>query len=282
MDNKNQQQAAAVEIEGAGRGGLSQAELDQLVASSDTGARGTTGPVGMFVMLIALAWSLFQLWFASPLPFIFGFGVFNDTQARSIHLAFAIFLAFAAFPSARTKVQLALGIGVPILLCFLFMYSAKEGTPIWWIPLVGMAVAGAVWAGSPKDKIPAWEWALAVVGALTALYLLIFYQDISGRVGAPITQDFVVGVIGLIVLLEATRRVAGGTLQGENAAFGQVAHHRIVKLHEQGGPEHAGLLITLPACVVQVDEDFLAALQVGNELGQRGLGLTRKDMVDCR
>ena len=212
MDNKNQQQAAAVEIEGAGRGGLSQAELDQLVASSDTGARGTTGPVGMFVMLIALAWSLFQLWFASPLPFIFGFGVFNDTQARSIHLAFAIFLAFAAFPSARTKVQLALGIGVPILLCFLFMYSAKEGTPIWWIPLVGMAVAGAVWAGSPKDKIPAWEWALAVVGALTALYLLIFYQDISGRVGAPITQDFVVGVIGLIVLLEATRRALGPAL----------------------------------------------------------------------
>ncbi|MCL4676385.1 MAG: hypothetical protein KJZ59_10285, partial [Pararhodobacter sp.] len=77
------------------------------------------------------------------------FGVVNDTQARSIHLAFAIFLAFAAFPSARTKVQLVLGIGVPILLCLLFVYSAKEDTPVWWIPLVGLAVAGAVWLGSP-------------------------------------------------------------------------------------------------------------------------------------
>jgi len=212
MDDKNQHQAAAVEVEAEGRGGLSQTELDQLVASSDTGARGTTGPVGMFVMLVALAWSLFQLWFASPLPFIFGFGVFNDTQARSIHLAFAIFLAFAAFPSARTKTQLVLGIGVPFLLCFLFMYSAKEGTPIWWIPLVALAVSGAVWAGSPKDKIPAWEWALAVVGALASLYLLAYYTEISSRVGAPILQDFVVGVIGLVVLLEATRRALGPAL----------------------------------------------------------------------
>ncbi|WP_323037012.1 TRAP transporter permease [Pararhodobacter sp.] len=212
MDNKDQHQAAAVEMEAAGRGGLSQAELDELVASSDTGARGTTGPVGMFVMLVALAWSLFQLWFASPLPFIFGFGVFNDTQARSIHLAFAIFLAFAAFPSSRTKVQLVLGIGVPFLLGFLFMYSAKEDTPIWWIPLVAVAVSGAVYAGSPKDKIPAWEWALAVVGALASLYLLAFYTQISSRVGAPILQDYVVGVIGLIVLLEATRRALGPAL----------------------------------------------------------------------
>ncbi|MCL4676386.1 MAG: hypothetical protein KJZ59_10290 [Pararhodobacter sp.] len=56
MDNKDQHQAAAVEMEAAGRGGLSQAELDELVASSDTGARGTNGPVGVFVILVALDW----------------------------------------------------------------------------------------------------------------------------------------------------------------------------------------------------------------------------------
>ena len=31
---------------------------------------------------VAIAWSLFQLWYASPLPFVFGFGIFNDTEAR--------------------------------------------------------------------------------------------------------------------------------------------------------------------------------------------------------
>jgi TRAP-type uncharacterized transport system fused permease subunit len=41
---------------------------------------------------------LFQLWYASPLAFYFNIFIFNDTQARAIHLAFAMFLAFTAFP----------------------------------------------------------------------------------------------------------------------------------------------------------------------------------------
>ena len=212
MTGQDQQQAAVVENEAAGHGGLSQAELDELVASSDTGARGQQGPVGAFIAIVALAWSLFQIWIASPIPFMIGFGVFNDTEARSIHLAFAIFLAFAAFPAARTKVQLALGIGVPVILGVLFFVSAKEGTPVWWIPLVSLAIVAAILLGSPKDRIPPWEWALAVVGAATALYLYVYYKDISGRVGAPILQDFVVSVIGLLILLEATRRALGPAL----------------------------------------------------------------------
>ncbi len=212
MANNEQQQAAAVENEAAGRGGLSQAELDELVASADTGGRAATGPIGTFIVLVALAWSLFQLWFASPIPFMVGFGVFNDTEARSIHLAFAIFLAFAAFPAARTKFQLGLGIAVPLILGGLLMFSAKGGTGVWWIPIVAIAVVAAVALGSPKDRIPAWEWALALVGAGAALYLFVFYTAISGRVGAPVTQDFVVSVIGLMLLLEATRRALGPAL----------------------------------------------------------------------
>jgi len=200
---------AAADKAGAG---LSQEELDALIASSDTGARGTTGPVGVFLMLVALTWSLFQLWFASPIPFIVGFGVFNDTEARSIHLAFAIFLAFAAFPATRSKVQLSLGVGVPLILGALFMMSAKDGSSTWWIMPVAIAIAGAVILGSPKDRVPMWEWAMAVIAALTAIYLYVFYRDISGRVGAPITQDFVVSVIGILLLLEATRRALGPAL----------------------------------------------------------------------
>jgi TRAP transporter 4TM/12TM fusion protein len=196
------------------RGGLSQQELDALVASSDTGGRGGMGNVGLFLTCVALAWSLFQLWIASPFPFPFmvGWGVFNDTESRSIHLAFAIFLAFAAFPAARTKFQVGLGIAVPVLLAFLFMTAAKDGTATWWIPIIAAVVVGAVVLGSPPDRIPVWEWALGVVAAAAALYLFVYYRDISGRVGAPIMQDYVVAVIGIMLLLEATRRALGPAL----------------------------------------------------------------------
>ncbi|MDA3856645.1 MAG: TRAP transporter permease, partial [Roseovarius sp.] len=179
---------------------------------SDTGGRGSTGAVGIFLTCVALAWSLFQLWIASPIPFIVGWGVFNDTESRSIHLAFAMFLAFAAFPAARTKFQLGLGVVVPVVLAFLFMVGAKDATTIWWIPLIAIALVAAILLGSPKDKVPVWEWAMGVVGALAALYLYVYYRDISGRVGAPILQDFVVAVIGLMLLLEATRRALGPAL----------------------------------------------------------------------
>ena len=196
----------------ADRGGLSQDELDALVASSDTGGRGSTGTVGIFLTAVALSWSLFQLWIASPIPFIVGWGVFNDTESRSIHLAFAIFLAFAAFPATRSRFQIGLGIITPVVLAYLFMVSAKDGTATWWIPLVALGVIGAVVLGSPKDRVPFWEWGLAIIGAAAALYLFVYYRDISDRVGAPIMQDFVVAVIGIMLLLEATRRALGPAL----------------------------------------------------------------------
>lgn len=206
MTDKDQQQAAAVEAAADGRGGLNQTELDELVASSDTGGRSVGGPVGMLLMLVALAWSLFQLYIASP------FGLFNDTLARSIHLGFAVFLGIMAFPAARTTFQIALGIIVPLALAALFMVAAKDGIATWWIPIPAIAVAATVVLGSPKSHVPIWEWALAIIGALAALYLFLFYRDIANRVGAPIMQDYVVAVIGMLILLEATRRALGPAL----------------------------------------------------------------------
>ncbi len=76
-------------------------DVQEMVAQADSGARAPKGMPGKLLWLVALAWSLFQLWYASPLPFTLNFGVFNDTQARSIHLAFAIFLAYTAFPALK-------------------------------------------------------------------------------------------------------------------------------------------------------------------------------------
>ena len=212
MHENDQYKAATVEAEAAGRGGLSQAELDELVASSDTGGRSAMGAVGVFLALVALSWSLFQLWIASPIPFALGWGVFNDTETRSIHLAFAVFLGVTAFPAAHTKWQMGLGIAVPVMLAYLFMVGAKDGTPTWWIPLVAIAVVATVVLGSPKDRIPVWEWLLSIIGAASALYIFVYYREISTRVGAPTMQDMVVFVIGIMILLEATRRSLGPAL----------------------------------------------------------------------
>ena len=84
---------------------MARADLDQLVADTDTGGRAAAGAVGGLVFTVAVAWSLFQLWYASPLPFVLGWGVLNDTEARSLHLGVAMFLAFLCFPlvSAQRK-----------------------------------------------------------------------------------------------------------------------------------------------------------------------------------
>ena len=73
--------------------------LQQLVAETDTGGRKPTGAAARVIFTVSLAWALFQLWYASPLPFTFGVGILNDTEARALHLGFALFLAFTAWPA---------------------------------------------------------------------------------------------------------------------------------------------------------------------------------------
>lgn len=143
---------------------LTDEQLKQLVADSDTGGRNPQGLVARIIMLTALAWSLFQLWIASPLPFEFGVLVLNTTESRAIHLAFSVFLGFVLFPAFKR---------------------------------------------SPREYIPLLDWLFALVGAFCAAYLYLFYDQLSHRPGLPTTQDLVVSVVGLVLLLEATRRALG-------------------------------------------------------------------------
>jgi len=136
----------------------------EFVKEVDLGAREPTGAVGMFLSVVMGAWSLFQLWYASPLPFTVGFGIFNDTEARAIHLAFAVFLAFMAFPAFKK---------------------------------------------SSRKVVPVSDWILALVGAFCAAYLFLFYNQLALRPGTPTTMDLVAGAVGVVVMLEATRRAMG-------------------------------------------------------------------------
>ena len=86
--------------------------LEQMVDETDLGGRKTTGGTKRFLFYTALIWSLFQIYIASPLPYILGEGfVLGTDRSRMIHYAFAIFLGFCAYPafrkSSRKKIPLA-------------------------------------------------------------------------------------------------------------------------------------------------------------------------------
>ena len=139
-------------------------DVNQLVQDNDAGARQPGPFVRRLLLVVAVSWSLFQLWIASPLPFTFGVFILNDTESRAIHLAFAIFLGFMAYPASKR---------------------------------------------SPRDHVPVLDWVLALVGAFCAAYLFLFYRELATRPGQPTPFDVWTGVVGIVLLLEATRRVLG-------------------------------------------------------------------------
>ena len=138
--------------------------MEEVVRTADTGARAPGGGAARILFATTLIWSLFQLWYASPLPFAWGVLNLNFSEARSLHLAFALFLAFAAFPAARS---------------------------------------------SPQDRVPASDWALGLIAASAAGYILVSQEALAERPGAPIAVDIVAGVVGMVMLLEAARRALG-------------------------------------------------------------------------
>ena len=140
-------------------------DLQELVADADIGGRAAGGWLGKLIFGIAVGWSLFQLWYASPLPFALNWGVLNDTEARSLHLGIALLLAFLCYPAMRTTRQ--------------------------------------------RAAVPWFDWLLAIAAAAAGSYFLFFYADLATRPGRPILQDIVVACIGLVLLLEATRRAVG-------------------------------------------------------------------------
>lgn len=77
-------------------------------AAIDTGGRNPTGSVGKFIAILAFTWSAFQLYVSSFIPFWLAdeFGInliFNGSEVRVIHLAFAIALACLSYPFFKSS-----------------------------------------------------------------------------------------------------------------------------------------------------------------------------------
>jgi len=133
--------------------------------------RNITGLHLKIVAAIAIIWSLFQLWFASPFPFMFNIGMFKGLPARAIHLGFALLLAFLIFPYSRSK------------------------------------------------KVSIADIMIGIIGAFCCLYIYFFYDQLVDRGGillkitlgenTIIPIELIIGMVGILILLEATRRVIG-------------------------------------------------------------------------
>ena len=203
--------------------GQEASETDALL-KVDTGGREPLGYTAKLLYATALAWSLFQLWIASPIPYVIGWGITSDTEARSVHLAFALFLAFLAFPGLSTARRGGFRLtgwiyAVAAIGTFAYAGMLQFGMAIGTHPVVMLCVAvalslaaySALIPGDPR-KIPLADWALALAAAYCALYLFLFYAEIGSRAGRPILMDLIVTGVGMVALLEATRRALGPAL----------------------------------------------------------------------
>jgi len=133
--------------------------------------RNLTGLHLKIVLAIAIIWSLFQLWYASPFPFWFNIGMFKGLPARAIHLGFALLLAFLIFPFSRSK------------------------------------------------KISIIDILISIIAAFCCLYIYFFYDQLVDRGGIllnitlgqniNIPIELIIGITGILILLEATRRAIG-------------------------------------------------------------------------
>lgn len=178
-----------------------QLSTEELIAQ-DVGARLPEGPMAAVIAGLALLWSLFQLWIASPLPFVLGFGVLNDTETRSIHLAFALLLAFLAYPA--------------------FKKSPRDRVPLFDIALGLIAAATAAYLFIAYEQLAQRPGNLTTMDLITAcLGIPLLLEATRRALGPPLA------IIALIFLVYS---VAGpwmpGLLAHRGVSFTALANHQ--------------------------------------------------------
>ncbi|MFG3452389.1 TRAP transporter permease [Stutzerimonas stutzeri] len=174
---------------------------EELIAK-DVGARMPEGTMAKLIAGLALLWSLFQLWIASPLPFMLRVGVFNNTEARSIHLAFALLLAFLAYPA--------------------FKRSPRDR-----VPLIDIAL-GLIAAASAGYLFIAYEQLAQRPGNLTTMDL------VTACIGIPLLLEATRRALGpalaVIALIFLGYSLAGpympGLLAHRGVSFTALANHQ--------------------------------------------------------
>lgn len=65
---------------------------------------------------------------------------------------------------------------------------------------------------SKTNGIPFYDFIFAAVGVASAMYLVVFFNELTTRAGLPTTTDLVMGFLLIFTLLEATRRISNPVL----------------------------------------------------------------------
>ena len=154
---------------------------EEIAAEAESGGRQPKNLTAWLVSVLAIAWSCFQLYIAyTPL---------NSIIARSIHLTFAITMVYLAFPGTKTPGES-------------------------WVQRMSLQLFPGFLRPqrSTREVIPWYDYALAIIAGMGALYMAWDYVNIIQRSGLPITRDVVVGTILVVLLLEAARRALGPAL----------------------------------------------------------------------
>lgn len=87
--------------------------------------------------------------------------------------------------------------------------------------------------GQAAGGVPWFDWVLAAAAAVSVLYIPWVFEDLTFRVGNPLTIDVVMGSVLIVTLLEATRRCMGWPLPLIAIGF---------MLYALAGPVFPGLL----------------------------------------
>ena len=176
--------------------------------------RKLVGPIGMFVTTVAVVLSSFHIYTA-------GFGLLDEIKHRSFHLALVLGLIFLVFPRARlpaARVEQAKAWAWSLLFAAFYLYLAwalverlgalgevRHGPA--FIALIGFVALISMpfpQLGGTGDT-PSWaDWPLAAGAAAISGYFLVFFDDVFiARVGAPIVQDYMMGVLAIVLVMEA-------------------------------------------------------------------------------
>ncbi len=155
-----------------------EAAAEEILEQVESGPRSPDLPVARIaILLLCIAWSGYQLYIA--------YQPVNATIARAWHLAFAILLVYLVYP------------------------AYNEARPPFWVKLTRRIIPRARPRRSLRRRIPPLDLALGAIAATTVLYIWWDYEGIITRQGLPSIADVWVGVVMIVLLLEAARRALG-------------------------------------------------------------------------
>lgn len=197
---------------------LSPDEIEAMIKEydSESNFRKIAGMAAKTVTIASVVLSLFHVYTA-------GFGLLNEVMHRTIHLAFVMGLVFLVFPRKRAKPTRAIW-RTSILFAAFYLFlifdlfdqlPASPSTYIFTACMVGLTALTLPLKGRGREpgEIALRDWLFAALGAGFSAYLAVFFKDIFiVNVGEPRPQEYMMGMVAIIMTLEATRRTMGPTL----------------------------------------------------------------------